>query len=41
VQQKRTIHSEELMTLFEQALHLVDEENFEQRAASLKQFYFK
>jgi len=41
VQQKRTTHSEELMTLFEQALHSVDEVNFEQRAASLKQFYYK
>ena len=38
-QQKRTAHSQELMALFEQAMHSVNETNFEQRAAFLKQAY--
>ena len=39
VNQKRTPHSEELMTLFAQALLEVDQENFEQRRTHLRLKY--
>jgi acyl-CoA thioester hydrolase len=39
VQQKRAPHSEELMTLFAQALLEVDQESFEQRSAQLRLEY--